>query len=218
MSSRPSCQNVKVPFNGSNMCFWSILVFMLLLQSGCSSTEDRSAPAIDLGEARLLIVPFQEKGQAVSALRWHYESEEGMRLAQALELQMSSDCPILTPISDSGVEDLIFHTDTIEVPWSKIGSTVNATHVLTGRIERISFRDRRTPGMLQGRFVVRWWVYQVSDGARVSSREFSIRIPEDPESGKIYVSFESSERELMAAMRAQMAQLIGLTLCGAAAE
>ena len=218
MSREPSRQSAKVPQSGPNRHFWYVLVLVLLLQSGCSSTEDRLPPEVDLGEARLLIVPFQERGQSVSALRWHYESQEGMRLAQSLELQMSTDCPTLTPLSDNGIEDQVFHTDSDEVPWSEIGLAVNATHVLTGRIERISFRDRRTPGMLQGRFVVRWWVYRVSDGARISSREFSVRIPEDPESGKIYVSFESSERELMAALRAQMAQLIALTLCGAAAE
>jgi len=68
--------------------------------------------------------------------------------------------------------------------------------------------------MLQGRMVVRWWVYRVFDGHQVASREFSIRIPEDPESGKIYISFESSERELLAALQARMAKVIGRTLCG----
>jgi hypothetical protein len=208
----------KMPNSCFKPCFYGILAFFVLFSSGCSSTEERLAPEVDLGESKLLIVPFQEKGQRVSALRWHYESEEGIRLAQSLELQMSGDCPTLTPISDSSVEEQVFHTDTDEVPWSRIGRAVDATHVLTGRIEKISFRDPRTPGMLQGRYVVRWWIYQVSDGARISSREFNVRVPEDPESGKIYVSFETSERELLAALRAQMAQLIALTLCGAEVE
>ena len=208
----------KRPYSAFKPPFCAVLLFPLLISLGCSSTEERLPPEVDLGEAKLLIVPFQEKGQRVSALRWHYESEEGIRLAQALELQMSGNCPTVTPISDRKVEDQVFHTDTDEVPWSDIGREVDATHVLTGRIERISFRDPRTPGMLQGRYVVRWWVYQVSDGSRVSSREFSVRVPEDPESGKIYVSFESSERELLAALRAQMSQLIALASCGAEAE
>ena len=208
----------KRPYSAFKPPFCAVLLFPLLISLGCSSTEERLPPEVDLGEAKLLIVPFQEKGQRVSALRWHYESEEGIRLAQALELQMSGNCPTVTPISDRKVEDQVFHTDTAAVPWSAIGREVAATHVLTGRIERISFRDPRTPGMLQGRYVVRWWVYQVSDGSRVSSREFSVRVPEDPESGKIYVSFESSERELLAALRAQMSQLIALAICGAEAE
>ena len=208
----------KRPYSALKPPLYAVLLFSLLISAGCSTTEERLPPEVDLGEAKLLIVPFQEKGQRVSALRWHYESEEGIRLAQALELQMSGNCPNVTPISDRKVEDQVFHTDTDEVPWSDIGREVDATHVLTGRIERISFRDPRTPGMLQGRYVVRWWVYQVSDGSRVSSREFSVRVPEDPESGKIYVSFESSERELLAALRAQMSQLIALAICGAEAE
>ena len=208
----------KRPYSAFKPPFCAVLLFPLLISLGCSSTEERLPPEVDLGEAKLLIVPFQEKGQRVSALRWHYESEEGIRLAEALALQMSGDCRTVTPISDRQVEDQVFHTDTDEVPWSDIGREVDATHVLTGRIERISFRDPRTPGMLQGRYVVRWWVYQVSDGSRVSSREFSVRVPEDPESGKIYVSFESSERELLAALRAQMSQLIALAICGAEAE
>ena len=195
-----------------------LLLLLLPVAAGCSGTEERLAPEVDLGESRLLIVPFQEKGRSVSALRWHYESEEGIRLAQNLEMQMSSDCPPITPLSDHGVEDLVFHTDSDEVPWDVVGREVDATHVLTGRIESIRFSDPRTPGMLQGRFVVRWWVFRVSDGTRVTSKEFRVRVPEDPESGKIYVSFESSERELMAALRAQMSQLITLSLCGAEAE
>ena len=210
--------NVKRLYSGLKQPFYVVLLLPLLISVGCSYTEERLPPEVDLGDAKLLIVPFQEKGQRVSALRWHYESQEGIHLAQSLELQMSGDCPNVNPISDSKVEDQVFHTDTDEVPWSDIGREVDATHVLTGRIERISFRDPRTPGLLQGRYVVRWWIYRVSDGSRVSSREFSVRVPEDPESGKIYVSFETSERELLAALRAQMAQLITVAICGAEVE
>lgn len=198
--------------------FYAVLLLSLLISAGCSTTEDRLPPEVDLGESKLLIVPFQEKGQRVSTLRWHYESQEGIRLAQSLEVLMSADCPTIIPISDGGVEDLVFHTDTDEVPWSSIGRKVNASHVLTGRIERIRFRDPKTPGMLQGRYEVRWWVYRVSDGSQVSSREFNVRVPEDPESGEVYVSFETSERELLAALRAKMSKLIARTVCGANAE
>ena len=197
---------------------WRLPLLLLALFVGCSGSEERTAPEGDLGAARLLIVAFREKGRSASTLRWHYESDEGIRLSQTLEMQMSNNCPTVTPLSDRGIEDRVFHTDSDEVPWDEIGREVNATHVLTGRIENIRFRDPRTPGMLQGRFVVRWWVYRVSDGAQISSREFRVRIPEDPESGKIYVSFESSERELLAAMRVRMGQLITLTLCGEEAE
>ena len=157
--------SAKRPYSALKLPFYVVLLFPLLISAGCSSTEERLPPEVDLGEAKLLIVPFQEKGQSVSVLRWHYESEEGIQLARALEFTMSGNCPTVTPISDPKVEDLVFHTDTDEVPWSDIGREVDATHVLTGRIERISFRDPRTPGMLQGRYVVRWWVFQVSDGS-----------------------------------------------------
>lgn len=182
--------------------------------TGCSGTTERNPPEVNLGESRILVVPFQERSRSVSTLRWHYESSEGIRLARLLTYEMSNNCPTLTPLSDVGVEDMIFHSDTEEINWTEIGNTLNATHVLTGRIEKISYSDPRTPGMLQGRMVVRWWVYRVFDGHQVASREFSIRIPEDPESGKIYISFESSERELLAALQARMAKVIGRTLCG----
>ena len=128
--------------------------------TGCSGTSERNAPEVDLGESRILVVPFQERSRSVSTLRWHYESAEGIRLARLLTHEMSSNCPTLTPLSDAGVEDLIFHSDTEEIDWTAIGSTLNATHVLTGRIEKIRYSDPRTPGMLQGRMVVRWWVIQ----------------------------------------------------------
>jgi len=196
---------------------WLLLMISLLLLSplsGCSRVERRIDPEYDIGGAQLLVVPFQQKTTAPSVLRWHYESVPGTTLARAIRVQLPASCDGVTLISDGRVSDLVFHTDTDQVPWHKIGREVGASHVLTGRIEHLSFRDRRSLGMLQGRLRGYWNLIRVEDGQSVLRREFDIRVPENPESGRIYVSFETSENELQGAMLAALAQRVASVLCG----
>ena len=195
---------------------WLLLLTLsvLALESGCSRVEKRLDPEYDIGDAQLLVVPFQQKSKAPAVLRWHYESVPGSTLARAIRMQLPAACDGVYLLPDDQVAELVFHTDTDRVPWDEIGQQVGATHVLTGRIERLTFRDRRSLGMLQGHLQGYWELYRVSDGKAVVRREFDIRLPDNPESGRIYVSFESSENELQGALLARLAQRVASVLCG----
>lgn len=189
-------------------------VLLLLLTGGCSSPEERSDPEYDMGIAQLLVVPFQHKQSSTGVLRWYYESPTGVALARATRLKISGDCGAVQVVSDQGVADLVFHHDDDQVPWGEIGTAARASHVLTGRIERLTFHDPRTPGMLQGRMRGYWELFLVPAGRPVLRREFDIRVPENPESGRIFISFENSETELEGAMVARLALQMAAVLCG----
>ncbi len=200
---------------------WLLLIASLLLWvplCGCSKVEKRIDPEYDIGGAQLLVVPFQQKKTAPSVLQWHYESLPGNTLARAIRGQLPASCDGGSLVSDERISELVFHTDSDQVPWNKIGQQVGASHVLTGRIEHLSFRDRRSIGMLQGRMRGYWNLFRVEDGQSVLRREFDIRVPENPESGRIYVSFETSENELQGAMLAALAQRVASVLCGESIE
>ncbi len=192
---------------------WPALVLVLLI--GCSnSPEERLDPEYNLGAAQVLVVPFQHKESSSSVLRWFYESPTGVALARAIRMQLPSACEAVSVVSDQGVADLVFHTDDDQVSWGEIGTEARASHVLTGRIERMTFRDPRTPGMLQGRMQGYWELYLIPTGRPILRREFDIRVPENPESGNIYISFESSEREVEGAMVAKLALQMANIFCG----
>jgi hypothetical protein len=194
----------------------TLALLLVVLGIGCSSPEQRIDPEYDIGAAQLLVVPFQHKQSSTGVLRWYYESPTGVVLARATRLQMSSVCGAVQVVSDQGVADQIFHSDDDQVPWGQIGASARASHVLTGRIERLSFRDRRTPGMLQGRMQGYWELFLVPAGRPVLRREFDIRVPENPESGRIFITFENSQIELEGALVARLAQQISSILCGEA--
>jgi hypothetical protein len=209
----------KGPFMLRTISLLLMLSLLLLLPlGGCSNVERRIDPEYDIGAAQLLVVPFQQKTTAPSVLRWHYESVPGNTLALAIRVQLPASCDGISLISDERVPELVFHTDSDQVPWHKIGREVGASHILTGRIEHLSFRDRRSIGMLQGRLRGYWNLFRVEDGQSVLRREFDIRMPENPESGRIYVSFETSENELLGAMLAALAQRVTSVLCGESIE
>ena len=194
------------------LLFWcGILVFL----GGCSSTpEQRLDPEYDIGTAQLLVIPFQHRPNSSSVLRWHYESPTGVALARAIRLQIPSECGAVNVVQDQHIADRVFHTDDDQVPWGEIGTEARASHVLTGRIERLTFRDPRSPGLLQGRMQGYWELFLVPAGRPILRREFDIRVPEGPESGRIFISFESSEKELEGAMLGKLALQISSILCG----
>ncbi len=188
---------------------------MLVCLAGCSSTpEQRLDPEYDLGHSQLLVIPFQHRPANSGVLRWHYESPTGIALARAIRLQVSSECAAVGVVPDQVIADRVFHTDDDQVPWGEIGTEARASHVLTGRIDRITFQDPRSPGMLQGRIQGYWELFLVPAGRPVLRREFDIRVPENPESGRIFISFESSEKELEGAMLGKLALQISSILCG----
>ncbi len=198
---------------------WKPLLLMLLILGtagtwGCSKVEKRIDPEVDIGEAQVLVVPFQQKTRSPSVLRWHYESELGNTMARAIRMQLPASCEDVQLVSDERVRDLVFHTDTDAVPWSEVGRKVAASHILTGRVELLSFRDRRSVGMLQGRMQGYWELIRVSDNRSICRREFDIRVPENPETGRIYVSFETSENEVQGALVARLARQVSAVLCG----
>lgn len=201
----------------TRICSWGTMaVLLLVLGIGCSSPEQRIDPDYDIGVAQLLVVPFQHKESSSGVLRWYYESPTGVVLARATRLQMSRACGAAQMVSDQGVADEIFHHDDNSVPWGQIGTSARASHVLTGRIESLTFRDRRTPGMLQGRMQGYWELFLVPAGRPVLRREFDIRVPENPESGRIFITFENSQTELEGALVARLALQISSILCGEA--
>ena len=195
---------------------WRLLpTGLLALLVGCSSSpEDRIDPEYDIGAAQLLVVPFQHKPSSLGVLRWHYESPTGVALARAIRLQIPGECGAVSVVSDRLIADRVFHTDDDQVPWGEIGTEARASHVLTGRIEKLTFRDPRSPGMLQGRMQGYWELFLVPAGRPVLRREFVIRVPENPESGRVYISFENSETEVEGAMVAKLALQISSILCG----
>lgn len=202
----------------SNRWWLCLTLVLLALSAGCTKVDKRIDPEYDIGDAQLLVIPFQQKSKAPSVLRWHYESVVGTTLARAIRMQLPAACDGVYLVPDDQVSELVFHTDSDRVPWQKIGQQVGATHVLTGRIERLTFRDRRSLGMLQGRLQGYWDLFRVTDGRSVLRREFDIRVPENPETGRIYVSFETSENELQGALVARLAGRVASVLCGESIE
>lgn len=176
--------------------------------SGCSSTQHVIEPEFQIEEARLMVVPFRTQRL------WHYESPEGNALARIVRLALQRQCDEVLLVADEPVADAIHSVLEERVPWQQIGQQAGATLILTGKIDRTTFSDPKTPGMLQGRLVGDYQIHDVASGRVVFRREFRIRVPENPETGRVYISFEQSEEDILRAMQGKLGVQIGQTLCG----
>ena len=184
------------------------LAIVVSVAAGCSNTQRVIEPEFQLDKERLMVVPFRTERL------WHYESPEGNALARIIRLALQRACDGLLLVADEPVADAIHGVLEEQVPWQRFGRRAGASLVLTGKIDRTTFTDPKTPGMLQGRLVGDYQIHDVASGRVVFRREFRIRVPENPESGRIYISFEQSEEDILRAMQGKLGVQISNTLCG----
>lgn len=183
-------------------------VALALCTGGCSNTQHVIEAEFQLEEARLMVVPFRTERL------WHYESPEGNALARIIRLALQKQCDEVLLVADEPVADAIHGVLEDQVPWQQIGQRAGASLILTGKIDRTTFSDPKTPGMLQGRLVGDYQIHDVATERVVFRREFRIRVPENPETGRVYISFEQSEEDILRAMQGKLGVQIGQTLCG----
>jgi len=178
------------------------------LVPACSSIDRYVPPVYDIRGKKVLVVPFRYGNY------WHYESKEGNRLGQSLEVALQNDCGGLEAIRDRPVQDEIRKDLSDSVDWIGYGRRSKVEYLIVGEIEKLGYENPGLVGMFQGRVRVRYEVWDIIAGQRGYVRQVEVRVPEDPEAGEVYISFEQSKDEIETALLAETGRRIAGHLCG----
>jgi hypothetical protein len=181
---------------------------VVALVPACSSIDQYVPPVYDVRGKRVFVVPFRYGNY------WHYESKEGNRLGQSLEVALQSDCGGLETMRDRPVQDLIRKDLSDQVDWLAYGRRLQVDYLIVGEIDELGYENPGFVGMFQGRVRARYEVWNIRAGDRGYVREVEVRVPEDPEAGEVYISFEQSKDEIETALLAEAGRRIAGHLCG----
>ena len=178
------------------------------LVSSCSAIDKHVPPVYDIRGKRVFVVPFRYGNH------WHYDSKEGNRLGQSLEVALQSDCGGLETVRDRPVHEMIRRDLSDEVDWLAYGRRVMVDYLIVGEIEELGYDTPEFVGMFQGRIRLRYEVWNIRAGDRGYVRQVELRVPENPESGEVYISFEQTKDEIETALLAEAGRRIAGHLCG----
>ena len=188
-----------------------LLVLLLPLAvavSGCGSVINARVPPKDnLRGGDLFVVPFKYGNY------WHYDSREGNRLGQALEVAFSNDCGGLKVVRNKVVQRDIKEDLSDEIDWLEYARRVGVDYLIVGEIHKLSLDNPRMIAMFQGNIDATYVVWDVKkQESRI--RRIQVKFPKDPDSGRVFIGFEEGKSEIESALIAQTAKQIAGYHCG----
>lgn len=187
---------------------WFLALGVLLL-TGCKSAlfDEFVEPRHDLRETKVLIPAFRD------GKLYHYESQDGQRLARNVAFLMQQDCDsVLQDDGEIAAQLMTEYQD--PPPWGRWGRRAGATHVVIGHIREIRFSEHRIVGMFQGKLSVRFSVFDVEkDKISYRSPPVEVTFPEDP-SKEVAAVMDLSRRDVAEKLYSRAAQEISALLCG----
>jgi len=190
--------------SGCARLFWGVS----LLGMGCTGVERMVEPAYDIRGRVVLVVPFRYGNF------WHYQSKEGNRLGQSLEVALGANCGSFEAIRNRPIQKEIEGDLSDVVDWLDYGRRAGVKFLIVGEIERVRLENPKMVGMWQGQIRAKYEVWDIVAGQKGYSRTIEHRFPENPDSGQVFISFEQSKEEIETALLANTAKKIAGHLCG----
>lgn len=185
-----------------------VIVPLVMTASGCSAIDRYVPPDYDIRGATVIIIPFRQGNY------WHYENKEGNHLGQRLEAVMGTDCGGLKSIRNKLIQDEIRKDLRDEIPWLEYGARCEVDFLVVGEIDQLSYENPDLVGMWQGQMRARYEVYDIKAGRLGYARAISVRVPENPDAGEVYIGFEQTKDEIEDALMKAAAKQIAGHLCG----